>query len=82
VLRRPLHRLPELGRKPQALQQVAGELVQALGPAYARAWRHLVDDHGPKQAARVFAQVVQAVEEHGAEVLAPRIELALRTGTR
>ena len=74
------HYLPELGRKPQALRQVAGELVQALGPAYARAWRHLVDEHGPKQAARVFAQVVQAVEEHGAEALAPRVELALAQG--
>jgi transposase len=74
------HYLPELGRKPQALRQVAGELVQALGPVYARAWRHLVDEHGPKQAARVFAQVVQAVEEHGAEALAPRVELALAQG--
>jgi len=74
------HYLPELGRKPQALRQVAGELVQALGPVYARAWRHLVDEHGPKQAARVFAQVVQAVDEHGAEAIAPRVELALAQG--
>jgi hypothetical protein len=74
------HYLPELGRKPQALRQVAGELVQALGPVYARAWRHRVDEHGPKQAARVFAQVVQAVEEYGAEAIAPRVELALAQG--
>jgi len=74
------HYLPELGRKPQALRQVASELVQALGPTYARAWRHLVDEHGPKQAARVFAQVVQAVERQGAAVVASRIELALAQG--
>ena len=74
------HYLPELGRKPQALRQVAAELVEALGPTYVRAWRHLVDEHGPKQAARVFAQVVQAVERHGAEAIAPRVELALAQG--
>jgi hypothetical protein len=54
--------------------------VEALGPTYVRAWRHLVDEHGPKQAARVFAQVVQVVEQHGAEVIAPRVELALAQG--
>jgi hypothetical protein len=59
---------------------VASELVQALGPVYARAWRHLVDEHGPKQAARVFAQVVQSVEEYGTEAIAPRVELALAQG--
>lgn len=74
------HYLPELGRKPQALRQVADELVQALGPAYVRAWRHLVDEHGPKQAARVFAQVVQAVERHGTEAVASRVEMALAKG--
>lgn len=74
------HYLPELGRKPQALRQVADELVQVLGPTYVRAWRHLVDEHGPKQAARVFAQVVQAVEQHGAEAIASRVELALAQG--
>jgi transposase len=74
------HYLPELGRKPQALRQVASELVEALGPTYVRAWRHLVDEHGPKQAARVFAQVVQAVEREGAGAIAPRVELALAQG--
>jgi hypothetical protein len=45
-----------------------------------RAWRHLVDEHGPKQAARVFAQVVQAVERHGTEAIASRVEMALAKG--
>jgi transposase len=74
------HYLPELARKPQALRQVAAELVQVLGPTYARAWRHLVDEHGPKQAARVFAQVVRAVDTLGADVVAARVEAALAQG--
>lgn len=74
------HYLPELGKKPQALRQVADELVQALGPTYQRAWRQLVDEHGPKQAARVFAQVVQAIEVQGAEAVAARVEVALTQG--
>jgi transposase len=74
------HYLPELARKPQALRQVASELVEALGPTYVRAWRHLVDEHGPKQAARVFAQVIRAVEGSDAASVAIRLEDALRTG--
>lgn len=74
------HYLPELGRKPQALRQVADELVQALGPSYQRAWRHLVDEHGAKQAPRVFVQVVQAVERLGADAVASRIDEALARG--
>jgi hypothetical protein len=74
------HYLPELGKKPQALRQVADELVQALGPTYVRAWRHLVDEQGPKQAARVFAQVVKAVEASDASAVAARIDSALREG--
>jgi transposase len=74
------HYLPELARKPQALRQVAAELVQVLGPTYERAWRHLVDEHGPKQAARVFAQVVRAVDKLGADAVAARVETALAQG--
>jgi hypothetical protein len=60
------HYLPELARKPQALRQVAEELVPALGDVYVRAWHHLVDVHGPKQAARIFAQVLWALEDWAA----------------
>ena len=74
------HYLPELARKPQALRQVADELVQALGPTYVRAWRHLVDAHGPKQAARVFAQIVKAVDTVGADAIGRRVEAALDEG--
>ena len=74
------HYLPELARKPQALRQVAHELLPKLGEVYARAWRLLVDEHGPKQAARVFAQVLKAVVAHGETTVAVRLEMALAQG--
>ena len=54
-----------LARKPQAVRQVAAELTRDLGPPFAAAWRSLVDAHGPKQAARVFAKVLAHVERRG-----------------
>ncbi len=56
------HYLPELAKKPQAVRQVAAELIRDLGPSFAAAWRSLVDAHGPKQAARIFAKVLGHVE--------------------
>ncbi len=74
------HYLPELARKPQALRQVADSLVTSLGPVYVRAWQKLVDDIGPKQAARAFAQVLKATVEQGEVVVAATLELALGSG--
>lgn len=59
------HYVHELARKPQALRQVAEELIDALGDPFDAAWRLLVDQHGPKQAARLFAQVLRALESRG-----------------
>ena len=74
------HYLRELSRKPQALRQVATELVEELGEPYRTAWRHLVDEQGPKQAARAFAQVLKGLERHGERVAGERIASALLTG--
>jgi len=74
------HYLPELARKPQALRQVAEELLPRLHAVYASAWRHLVDAYGPKQAARAFAQVLKAVVADGETAVALRLERALATG--
>ena len=74
------HYLRELARKPQALRQVASELVAEMGEPYATAWRHLVDEQGPKQAARAFAQVLKGLERHGERVAAERITAALAAG--
>lgn len=74
------HYLPELARKPQALRQVVAELLPQMDARFARAWAHLVDAHGPKQAARVLAQVLKAVEIDGETAIATKLELALTTG--
>jgi hypothetical protein len=71
------HYVRELAKKPQAVRQVASELIRDLGPAYADAWRALVDAHGPKQAARVFAKVLGHVETRGIEVVAQTLAKAL-----
>ena len=74
------HYLRELARKPQALRQVASELVAEMGEPYTTAWRHLVDEQGPKQAARAFAQVLKGLERHGERIAAERITAALAAG--
>jgi transposase len=71
------HYLPELARKPQALRQVAAELVRDLGPPFDAAWRLLVDRHGPKQAARIFAKVLGHVETRGLALVAQALQGAL-----
>jgi transposase len=75
------HYLPELARKPQAVRQVASELMRDLGEPFSAAWSHLVDQHGPKQAARIFAHVLQAVVDVGYGVVVERLEQALSDGT-
>jgi transposase len=71
------HYVRELAKKPQAVRQVAAELTRDLGPAYVDAWRSLVDAHGPKQAARIFAKVLTHVEVRGAEHVAAVLSAAL-----
>ncbi len=75
------HYLPELARKPAAVRQVADELVPALGAPYTAIWQQLLDVHGPKQAARVFAHVLGAVVDQGHDRVAPRLAAALIDGT-
>jgi len=70
--------LPELERKPQALRQVAAELVRDLGPPFDAAWRALTDAHGPRQAARIFAKVLGHVEARGLAAVAQTLSEALR----
>lgn len=72
------HYLPELARKPQAVRQVAAELIEQLGEPFATTWRLLVDLHGPMQAARIFAQVCEAIVEQGEATVAGRLRHALR----
>jgi hypothetical protein len=74
------HYLRELARKPQALRQVVAKLLPLMDKRFAKAWVHLVDAHGPKQASRVMAQVLKAVDANGEAAVAQRLELALMSG--
>jgi hypothetical protein len=59
------HYLPELARKPQALRQVAPELLPELGEPYQTLWSMLAQTHGEREAARVVAKLVAAIVAHG-----------------
>jgi len=61
------HYLPELARKPQAVRQVAPELVEELGEPYGELWRLLAQAYGAHDGARVLARVVGAITHHGKE---------------
>ncbi len=74
------HYLPELAKKPQAVRQVADELIRDLGPPFDALWRQLTDERGPKQAARIFAHVLRSVVEIGHVVTAERVRRALVSG--
>jgi transposase len=74
------HYLPELAKKPQALRQVACELVPTLGEPFVAAWSSLCDAHGPRQAARIFAKVLGHVERRGVADVARVVAAALRGG--
>jgi transposase len=71
------HYVRELARKPQAVRQVAAELTRDLGPVFVDAWRSLVDAHGPKHGARVFAKVLAHVETRGIDSVAATLAAAL-----
>jgi hypothetical protein len=71
------HYVRELARKPQAVRQVAAELVRDLGEPFGAAWRSLVDAHGPRQAARIFAKVLGHVEARGLSDVARTLHDAL-----
>jgi len=74
------HYVRELSRKPQAVRQVAPELVRDLGEPFGAAWRSLVDAHGPRDAARIFAKVLGHIEEQGFTHVAHKLGKALERG--
>jgi hypothetical protein len=74
------HYVHELARKPQAVRQVAAELVPDLGEPFISAWRSLVDAHGPREAARIFAKVLTHVESRGLNTVATPLRTALDRG--
>jgi hypothetical protein len=64
------HYLPELARKPQAVRQVAPELVAELGEPFAQLWTLLEARYGSPEAARVLARIIGAVVDQGEAAVA------------
>jgi transposase len=73
--------LRELSRKPQAVRQVAPELVAELGEPYRRLWTLLEQTHGGRQAGRILAGVLGAIDDHGQEAVTVALAEALAAGT-
>jgi len=71
------HYLPELSTKPQAVRQVAPELVAELGEPYGRLWQLLVATHGGLEAGRTLARVLAAIGTHGEETITAALSTAL-----
>ncbi len=74
------HYLSELAKKPQAVRQVAPELVAELGEPYGRLWKLLAERHGAREGARVLAKIVGVVADHGPGPVAEALEPALAAG--
>lgn len=72
------HYLRELSRKPQALRQVADVLCGQLGEPYPAMWAGLIEEHGEKEGARVFARVLEAAQTLGLSDTAARIRQAMK----
>jgi hypothetical protein len=74
------HYLSELARKPQAVRQVAPELVGELGEPYGKLWEMLTKRYGSKEASRVLARILGTLVDHGEEPVAQALEAALTCG--
>jgi hypothetical protein len=74
------HYLPELARKPQAVRQVAPQLIQELGQPFDKLWDMLVQTYGGKEAGRVLARILGVIVEHGQEAVGEAIKKALLDG--
>jgi len=75
------HYLSELAREPQAVRQVAPELVAELGEPYGRLWQLLVETYGPHFGAWVLARILGAVNQQCAELVGRALEPALEAGS-
>ena len=66
---RYVHYLRQLSRKPQALRQVAPELLAEPGEPFGLLWRRLLDDRAQLDAARILAVVLRAIRDRGLEAV-------------
>ena len=70
----------ELRRKPQAVRQVAPELLSEMSEPFGELWRLLEETHGGREAGRVFAKVLGAVVEHGEQAVSRALRKAIDAG--
>ena len=74
------HYLPELMKKPQAVRQVAPELIAELGEPYGKLWNLLVATHNEKEAARTLSRILAAMVDHGEQKVTAALEESLQSG--
>ncbi len=74
------HYFDELSRKPQAVRQVAPELLAELGEPYQKLWKMLDSRYGALETARLFAKLLGAVIDQGHEDVAAALEEAFLAG--
>lgn len=72
------HYLQEFARKPQAVRQVAPELMKELGEPFDGLWTLLEATHGGRDAGRVMAKVLGAIVEHSLDEVKEAVEQALK----
>jgi len=63
------HYLQELAHKPQAVRQVAPELLAELGEPYGKLWQVLATTHGEREGVRVLSKILAAVLDHGEQAV-------------
>ena len=59
-----LHYLPQLAKRPHAVRQVAPELMLELGGPWPKLWEVLLAVHEPLAAARVMANLLEALRHY------------------
>lgn len=74
------HYLEVLATKPQAVRQVADTLMAQLGAPFPAWWQKLVDDDGPRDAARKMARILRGIVELGRDECVLRVAHALVSG--
>ena len=57
------------------------DLLRDLGAPFPAVWDHFHAAHSPREAARLFANVLGQLDTHGAAVVVPALAAALATGT-
>ncbi|MCA1604211.1 MAG: IS21 family transposase [Acidobacteria bacterium] len=72
--------LPELAHKPQAVRQVAPELIVELGEPFEQLWQLLCQTHGEREAARVLSRILGAIVDHGEAAVSTALRCALAEG--